>query len=479
MSLPAWLLKRRPSPRAVDVVVVGAGVAGLVCGAALARAGLQIVVVDRGRRAGGLLQSFGVQGWSVDTGPLLWSGPELREALEFAGLENPPLAVVDVARQLRLAVLSDKGAEGPWPVPIPGAVPSPATLAAIKRILDIPRRAFADLGVLCETLRGEPPGRGVSLAGWLEGRQVDGAVLRGLAGTAEILGAPGRRGLQLEALEFAERLASLQGAAGRDLVVAGDGPIPGARGVVQGLVDALLAAGGELRLGTRVRAVLAEDGAASGVVVSRGDEPFVETIEAGACVLAVGSHHLSEVLPSRFFNELPEQPARIVWACGAFGLDGKESTPEDAGPGVSKRIGTAFLRALPLDENALDGRVVEASAFAPRVAPPGSELFLGRVRVGEGRPAEFQQAESGAVGVRALLEVACPGAGARLAWERLWVEAVAEVPLPGDADALPLALPGLARVFLASARTAGQGSEPVSRAATSGAAAARRLLGAG
>ena len=47
MSLPTWLLKRRGASRDTDVIVVGAGLSGLVCAAVLARAGKRVVVVDR------------------------------------------------------------------------------------------------------------------------------------------------------------------------------------------------------------------------------------------------------------------------------------------------------------------------------------------------------------------------------------------------------------------------------------------------
>ncbi len=478
MSLPTWLLKRRPSPRALDVVVIGAGVAGLACGAALARAGLQTAVIERARRPGGRLQSFGVQGWSVDTGPLLWSGPELRSVLAFAGVETAPLVTVDLRHQLRLALLTEKGAAGPWPLPVPGGVPSPAVLAAIKQLHDIPRRAFADLGTLCDALRTEPAPEGTTLTRWLEGRDVDGAVLRGLTRTAEILGAPRGRGLEIDAHELALRLASLHGDEGLDFVVAGDGPIPGARGVIQCLVDALLASGGELRLGMQARTVLVEDGAASGVLVSRSDEPFVETIEAGACVLAVGPRHLADLLPERTLQELPVPRTRITWACAAWGLDRDEQTREIVEPAPGK-MPAPLLRALPVGDSAIDGLVVDAGSFAPRVAPPGHGLLLGRLRIGAGRPAELQQSGPGAAGLAALLDVACPGAAERLSWDRFWFESGAEVPLAGDPDEMPLAVPGLPRVLLASAHVAAAGGEPVARAASAGAAAARRLLGSG
>lgn len=51
-----------------DVVVVGAGLGGLVCGAVLSREGMKVLVVEQHRIAGGCLQSFRRHGRLLDTG---------------------------------------------------------------------------------------------------------------------------------------------------------------------------------------------------------------------------------------------------------------------------------------------------------------------------------------------------------------------------------------------------------------------------
>jgi len=85
--VPASLVPDRPT-RAPDVVVVGAGIVGAACAFAAARAGLSVVVVDRGAIAGGTS--------GAGEGNLLVSdklpGPELDLALLSARLWRDDLA---------------------------------------------------------------------------------------------------------------------------------------------------------------------------------------------------------------------------------------------------------------------------------------------------------------------------------------------------------------------------------------------------
>ena len=51
------------------VVIVGAGVAGLVCAQLLLEAGCEVVVVERESEIGGLARSYRYDGYSFDCGP--------------------------------------------------------------------------------------------------------------------------------------------------------------------------------------------------------------------------------------------------------------------------------------------------------------------------------------------------------------------------------------------------------------------------
>lgn len=55
-------------PEHADVIIVGSGLAGLQCGVILSRHGYRVVVVEKGARVGGTLQSFSYKGTTYSTG---------------------------------------------------------------------------------------------------------------------------------------------------------------------------------------------------------------------------------------------------------------------------------------------------------------------------------------------------------------------------------------------------------------------------
>ncbi len=72
----------------VDVAVIGAGISGLSCAAALAEAGLDARVLEASPRPGGVIRTQRVGGWLVEHGPnsTLDKHPALREAIARAGV---------------------------------------------------------------------------------------------------------------------------------------------------------------------------------------------------------------------------------------------------------------------------------------------------------------------------------------------------------------------------------------------------------
>ncbi|MCK5580217.1 MAG: NAD(P)/FAD-dependent oxidoreductase [Candidatus Omnitrophica bacterium] len=49
-----------------DVIIIGAGIGGLVCGCYLAKAGLKVLIVERNKKVGGYCTSFKVKHWQFD-----------------------------------------------------------------------------------------------------------------------------------------------------------------------------------------------------------------------------------------------------------------------------------------------------------------------------------------------------------------------------------------------------------------------------
>jgi predicted NAD/FAD-dependent oxidoreductase len=75
-----------------DVVVVGAGIAGVTCARTLAAAGVPVRVVDRGRRLGGRMAVRTVEGRPVDIGAAYFTARDPRFATVVDGWQHRGLA---------------------------------------------------------------------------------------------------------------------------------------------------------------------------------------------------------------------------------------------------------------------------------------------------------------------------------------------------------------------------------------------------
>ncbi|MBE3032537.1 MAG: FAD-dependent oxidoreductase, partial [Actinobacteria bacterium] len=75
-----------------DVIVVGAGLAGLCCARELASQGVDVLVLERSDAAGGRLRTDEVDGFLLDRGfqVLLTAYPEARRALDYERLGLRP-----------------------------------------------------------------------------------------------------------------------------------------------------------------------------------------------------------------------------------------------------------------------------------------------------------------------------------------------------------------------------------------------------
>ena len=68
-----------------DVVVIGAGLGGLLAAAILGRRGRRVLVLERAEQVGGRLRSFESDGYVIDAGAYLWPNLHLDAALAAAG----------------------------------------------------------------------------------------------------------------------------------------------------------------------------------------------------------------------------------------------------------------------------------------------------------------------------------------------------------------------------------------------------------
>ena len=172
-----------------DAIVIGSGIGGLACAAALAPHERRVLVLERHEVAGGLTQTFSRDGYTWDVGVHylgdMAPGRPARRVLDWLSgrtIEMAPLgAVYDTVRfpgDFRVPVLAPRGGAARRPE---GEVPGKRARDRCLPRGDRSRRARGD-GDVCRTLDARHARRGLRLAA---GKQAAPLVGRT---TAEVLG---------------------------------------------------------------------------------------------------------------------------------------------------------------------------------------------------------------------------------------------------------------------------------------------------
>jgi phytoene dehydrogenase-like protein len=275
--------------RGADAIVVGAGVAGLVCARTLSRNGLEVVVFEAADGVGGRVRTDEVDGFRLDRGfqVLPTAYPEARSALRYEQLELRQFERGAIVRfQGRFHRIVD-----PRRSPLRGVrsftsgVVRPRDLLAVRRLLSLEGRETTTLDALCEA--------GVS------GSLRDGFFT------------PFLRGITLEA-ELATSSRFLRFVL--DAFASGPAALP-SRGM--GAIAEQLAEGLDVRTGTAVSRV--GDGA---VILEDG-----ETLAADAVVVAAAGllddRHIRWNGVTCLYFDAPAPPIAGAWLV----LDGEGSGP--------------------------------------------------------------------------------------------------------------------------------------------------------
>jgi oxygen-dependent protoporphyrinogen oxidase len=342
-----------------EVIVIGAGAAGLAAGAALHAAGRSVLVLDAAARPGGVMQSERIDGFLIERGPSTTRIPAGALALlQQAGLEA---ALSKASPESRARYLLRPGGLVPAPLSPLGFARSPLLSRAGKwRMLGEP---FVERG----------DGGGESVAAFVErrlGREaVDALVAPFLVGVY----AGDERQLGAEAvfptLVAAEREAGsiVRGLVRRVLRGVPRG-LPGTWSAREGLggLAALLGRGlgSALRLGVPVRAMVPE---AKGWRV----EHEHGELRAPKLVLAADATGAADLL-APLDAEAAATLRALTFAplvCAALAL----------GPGGTRRVPDGFGFLVPRDLGLDLLGVLFMSRLFPGRAPPGSELLSAMV----------------------------------------------------------------------------------------------------
>lgn len=97
----------------MDVVVIGAGLAGLACGWDLRRGGKEVLVLERDTRPGGVVRTHEIGGFLVESGPnTILPTPSALELIREAGLD--PEIVTAPPRLPRFVYVNGRLRKAPW-----------------------------------------------------------------------------------------------------------------------------------------------------------------------------------------------------------------------------------------------------------------------------------------------------------------------------------------------------------------------------
>jgi phytoene dehydrogenase-like protein len=476
-----------------DVAIAGAGLAGLVAGAVLAKQGRSVAIVDRAPQVGGRGGSTPYRGCWIDAGhrdgmdvtdlQIGWSLGQI--AAREAGVEIP---LRESGAGMRVHWLPD--APGKARAVLSGAWSARGLGSLARDVLGCPVERLPEFAQVLRRLAASTPGERAAaietpLPTWLEVERVDASVRRAF--------------LTLVSVIFCEhperasvgRLMSFfgRGSGGPTLVTGyADHPeVGGMQGLMEPFADAIRARGGRFLHGFEPRRVRF-DGARAVGLVAIDEHHFARELEARAVVLAMPLWQALPLLPSeRVPRELAalagrledEQGDALGIALGLRRLPRLRAADGSAGA-VESHVG--WNRLLVGEERRYWGGFHLPSLGSRRAAPEARHLlhaYVVRWLRRDERPS-WEESRQRIERVRDYLRRFYADLDDCLEWEELqWVErpsCMAWYWAPMRRH--DLRVPGCEQLYLASA-TIESDAGPVDVAADAGLRAARAVLGQG
>ena len=235
-----------------DIIIIGSGVGGLFAGARLAHAGYDVLILERLTRIGGRKTSIDYKGFQVATGAIHYhiygdNGPEaqtLRElGVKWKSFPCNPHTIWQIGNKR-------------YPMPEKGAMPYQFKLAGLSD-----KEAEHLAKVFIRGIKWKVPSEKLNFKDWLE-QYTDNKCLMAMYDSF-VANITGHWSDKLSAGEFVEEMKHLSTTMS---VIPG-----GNKGLVDALHGVLLKHGAEIRLRTRVREIIIEEGRAEGVVVETED----------------------------------------------------------------------------------------------------------------------------------------------------------------------------------------------------------------
>jgi phytoene dehydrogenase-like protein len=438
-----------------DVIVIGAGLGGMLAAAILARRGRRVLVLEREQRLGGRLRSYEVDGYVIDAGAYLWPNLHLDRALAAAGATEFRGSEIPVAEVLRVFVQGDGGRRRPFPWPALGA--APALVEAAAATLRADAGTARALAALWERLAALSDGevaalRHVPVREALPRFASDAAVVDAFRRNVMLFGS-----YDPDSADMAEciglRRRPAEGPHPKP-ECAGPNPIGGVRALPLALGAALADSGVEVRLSWEVDEIIVERGRAVGVAAHPAAAPFQQRLRADAVVCNAPVWRLFDLVAP---HQFPAAFAAAASRCGAvggvvaaaFAFEGlprlRDTGEPDAFPG--------WTRLLTGSTAAFGGGLLWATLHSPHNAPPGHHVLQAMRLSPHADVADAERVRAIHGAFRAMLEEVYLDVSETLRREWHWVTRDGSDYMIHCGPKPPVQVPGVERLFLVGETT--------------------------
>lgn len=458
-----------------DVVVIGAGLGGLLAAAILARRGARVVLLEQEQRTGGRLRTVDTpDGFSIDCGAFLWPNKYLDRALAAAGATDFAAFTIPFDEVIRIFVEGTGGT--PFVFPWPGLPESPALRAAAAAVYGSVERfqgLAAPLQRLAHMSDAEVEAHShLSVDDWLVRHGPEPDVADAFRRTLMLFGslAPGQASIG----EFA-RLAGRRGEGGpAKPQVCGANRSGGVAALVAALEAACRNAAVDIRLAAPVIQLVVTDGRAAGVRYCREPQALA-AIEASSVVCNVPAWELFAIVPERHF------PADFVRSARHYGRVGESVNLAIAFRGLPtlRATGTGdsfrgWSRLLVGAERAFGGGMMWTTLAAPQNAPAGHHLLHATRHVPRGTIHDAGAVDQMMTQTLVLLREIYVDFDERACWIRRWVTRDSTEYMISAMPRPPLQVPGVRDLYLVG-ETVAAGAVQMDNAARAALEVAERI----